>query len=128
MKTWHTIQAFFAMRCPRCRRGPIYESAFVLHKSCPVCSLVYEREPGYFVGALYVGYTFGILILGTITLAGSWIFPEVDLGWIVLGAVVVFVPFVPATTRYARVLWMYVDRTIWPQSGDSDPSPPAPIP
>jgi uncharacterized protein (DUF983 family) len=116
------------MRCPRCQRGPIYESAFVLHRSCPVCGLVYEREPGYFVGALYVGYTFGILILGALTLIGSFILPEVDLGWIVLGAVVVFVPFVPAATRYARVLWMYVDRTIWPQSGESGPSAPPPIP
>lgn len=121
MRIWHTIRSFFGMRCPRCRRGLIYESAFVLHKSCPVCGLVYEREPGYFVGSLYVGYTFGILILGAFTLVGYLIFPEVDLGWIVLGAVFVFLPFVPATTRYARVLWMYVDRAIWPQPGDASP-------
>ena len=114
MNLMATVRAFFAMRCPRCRRGAIYESAFVLHPRCPECGLVYEREPGYFVGSLYIGYTFGIAILGSLTLLGYLIFPETNLGFIVLGAVVVFLPIVPMTTRYARVLWMYVDRTIWP--------------
>jgi uncharacterized protein (DUF983 family) len=114
MKSLETLTAFLAMRCPRCRRGPIYASAFELHKRCPNCDLVYEREPGYFIGSLYIGYTFGVVVLGTLTLIGHLIFPSVDLGWIVLGAVVVFLPFVPATTRYARVLWMYVDSAIWP--------------
>jgi uncharacterized protein (DUF983 family) len=127
MSIWSTFRSFFAMRCPRCHRGPIYQSAFELHKTCPSCGLVYEREPGYFVGSLYVGYTFGIVILGTLTLIGSFIFPNTDLFWIVLVAIAIFVPFVPATTRYARVLWMYVDRAIWPtQPGETDSPPPNP--
>ena len=120
MKALETIRAFFAMRCPRCLRGAIYESAFVLHVRCPVCDLVYEREPGYFVGSLYIGYAFGVAILGLLTLIGHWIFPDTNLGLIVLGAVVVFLPIVPMTTRYARVLWMYGDRAIWPTPPDNN--------
>ena len=109
-----TVKAFFAKRCPQCHVGPIYAAPFEMHKSCSNCNYVYEREPGYFVGALYVGYAFGVAILGSLTLIGSFIFPNLDLGWIVLMAIVIFLPFVPATTRYARVLWMYVDCKIWP--------------
>jgi uncharacterized protein (DUF983 family) len=111
-----TLRAFFAMRCPRCHRGPIYQSAFEMHKSCPECGAIFERERGYFIGSLYIDYTFGIVILGTLTLIGHLIFPQTDLFWIVLVAILIFVPFVPMTTRYARVLWMYVDRSIWPTS------------
>ena len=40
--------------------------------------------------------------------------PDVDLGWMVLLVSVVFVPFVPAVTRYARILWIHFDRWAWP--------------
>lgn len=45
--------------CPRRRRGPIYRSslwrAFLnMHEQCPHCALKFEREQGYFVGAMYI--------------------------------------------------------------------------
>ena len=27
-----------------------------MHETCPVCDHRFEREPGYFVGAMYVSY------------------------------------------------------------------------
>jgi uncharacterized protein (DUF983 family) len=114
MRFLDTLRAFFGKRCPDCRVGPIYAAPFELHKACPNCGAVYEREPGYFVGALYVGYAFGVAFLLTVTLTLSFVFPDVDMMWLALVAIVVFLPFVPEATRYARVLWMYVDRWIWP--------------
>lgn len=118
MSLRHTTTAFLSMRCPRCRKGPIYAASNEMHVRCPECGHTYEREPGYFVGSLYISYAMAIAVLGTFTLIGHLLFPEVDLGWIVLGAIVAFLPLVPTATRYARVLWMYIDRSIWPVAGD----------
>src|SRR5262245_26392168 len=115
-----TLRSFFAMQCPRCHRGPIYKSAFEMHHSCPECGAIFERERGYFIGSLYVSYTLAMVILGTLTLIGHLIFPETDLFWIILAAIVIFVPIVPMTTRYSRVLWMYVDRSIWPTNSTGE--------
>lgn len=120
MVSLSTLRCFFAMRCPACRRGAIYRSTFVMNERCPECGVVFEREPGYFIGSLYVSYAFAIVILGLAMLAGHLIVPTADLFWIALVVIVLFIPVVPQTTRYARVLWMYVDRAIWPAAPRGD--------
>lgn len=33
-----------------------------MHTDCPVCKLHYEREPGFFQGAMYVSYALGVAL------------------------------------------------------------------
>src|SRR6185369_9788049 len=59
-----TITAWEGIRrqvCPRCRRGPmfrlpVWRGPISMHERCGVCGLRFEREPGYFVGAMYMSY------------------------------------------------------------------------
>ena len=76
--------------------------------------LVFEREEGYFLGAMYISYALSCLFLGLGMLAAYLIWPELDLGWAVLIAAVAYLPFVPAVFRSSRVLWIYLDRWLWP--------------
>jgi hypothetical protein len=85
-----------------------------MHPACPVCDLVFEREEGYFLGAMYISYALSCLFLGLGMLAAHLIWPEMDLGWAVLIAAVAYLPFVPAVFRSSRVLWIYLDRWLWP--------------
>src|SRR5438093_7342840 len=60
-----TLQAILRYRCPRCREGAIYLDSFsrgwlAMHQRCPVCNLKFEREQGYFIGAMYVSYGLAI--------------------------------------------------------------------
>ncbi len=108
------LSAIWQQLCPRCRRGPIYRTSLWrgfldMHERCPNCGLKFEREQGYFIGAMYISYLISIppglvivLLLWRIT---GWPFNNV-----MLGAFFVYLPLVPLVTRYARVLWMYVDR------------------
>ncbi len=92
-----------------------------MHTRCPVCNLLYDREPGYFMGALYISYgiSSAVLLLGL--LCGHLLFLDFDLGWLVLILGALYLPFVPLVTRYSRVLWIYFDRWAWPaRPGDSD--------
>ena len=34
-----------------------------MHERCLVCDLKFDREPGYFLGAMYVSYGLGIVIV-----------------------------------------------------------------
>jgi len=86
-----------------------------MNKACPHCGLVFEREPGYFLGAMYVSYGISIVVLGLLMLVGHLLFPDVDLGAMVLIAAAVYLPFVPMAFRYSRVVWMHFDRWAWPE-------------
>ena len=58
------------LRCPRCGHGRLYDGWLSMQERCPACGLVYEREQGYFVGAMYVNYalTAGLGLGGVILL------------------------------------------------------------
>ncbi len=83
-----------------------------MHEACPACGQIFEREPGYFVGAMYVSYALAIplyLALAGILrlLLGGWS----DLAILAL-ALPLFIPFAPLLFRYSRVIWMHLDRAI----------------
>src|SRR5580704_71742 len=106
-------------RCPRCRSGAIFRYSIFrgfprMHERCPVCDLKFEREPGYFLGAMYVSYGLALVIIALIA-ALLW---SVTNWWITkdtIWAVVLFLPLAPTITLLARVLWIYLDQTIDPE-------------
>ena len=105
--------------CPRCRvgrifRGPVYRGPLVMWDSCPVCGLQFEREQGYFLGAMYVSYGLSIppvlLLILLIWKLSGW-----PLDWSIGAAFVVYLPCAPVVARFARVVWMYVDQGFDPR-------------
>ena len=50
------------LKCPRCGQGRLFRSFFSMHTHCANCRLKYEREQGYFVGAIYVNYGVTVMI------------------------------------------------------------------
>jgi uncharacterized protein (DUF983 family) len=116
-KLWALLQK----RCPRCCQGTIYAAGMRMNPRCPVCDLLFDREPGYFLGSLYISYGMSSFLLMLGLLIGYMLFPDFDLGWMVLILGVLYLPFVPLMTQYARVLWIWFDRWAWPSApGRSD--------
>jgi uncharacterized protein (DUF983 family) len=115
---WATVKDMLGQRCPRCRVGKIFRRSIwrglpKMHGRCPVCDLRFEREPGYFLGAMYISYGLGLVAVAVIAamlwaVTGWWI--TKDTIW----AVVLFLPLAPALTLFARVLWIYLDQTVDP--------------
>ena len=79
-----------------------------MQEGCAVCGLHYEREPGYFVGAIYVNYA----VTAALAL-GSVLVVDVVLGLTLaqeLALSVVLAVFVPlGFFRHARSLWIAAD-------------------
>ena len=53
------------LRCPACGEGALFQSLFKMHDRCPNCGMVFMREQGYFIGAIYVNVivTEGLIFL-----------------------------------------------------------------
>jgi uncharacterized protein (DUF983 family) len=56
------LSAGLRLRCPRCHVGPLYRRPFSMHNYCLHCGLKFEREQGYFVGAIYINYAATVAI------------------------------------------------------------------
>jgi len=80
-----------------------------MHRECPVCGLKFEREPGYFLGAMYFSYMLSIPPVLVLMLL-FWRFTAWRIEAVVIAAFVAYLPLVPLVTRFARVVWIYVDR------------------
>ena len=58
------------MRCPRCRKGPMFvnnnpwnlKKTFRMHKECPECGQPFELEVGFWYGTAYVSYAMTVLM------------------------------------------------------------------
>jgi uncharacterized protein (DUF983 family) len=109
-----TAWSVLHLRCPRCHHGHVYKGVFATNIKCPVCDMRFEREPGYFIGAMYISYALASVVLGGLLAALYAIFPAWhDITIFALGCVA-FLPFVPIIYRYSRVVWMTMDRAFDP--------------
>ena len=52
------------LRCPRCGIGPLFRGAFRMHEACPHCGFSYEREPGFYLGSIYLNYGATVILTG----------------------------------------------------------------
>lgn len=79
-----------------------------MYERCLDCDLKFEREPGYFLGAMYISYGIGVSMIALIALVlwetTSWEIVKI-IGW----ASILFLPLVWPITLFSRVLWLYLD-------------------
>ena len=97
-------------RCPRCGSGHLFRHYFTMVPDCPRCGLHFEREPGYWTGALAINITviFAIFAVAFVVILAFTV-PDVPVGptLAVLVPVMVLGPilFYP----FSKTLWMTVD-------------------
>lgn len=66
-KKSNILRNVFLEKCPNCGNGDVFQKKSGLFtipqtlKKCNNCSFQYEKEPGFFIGAMYVSYGLGIL-------------------------------------------------------------------
>lgn len=107
------LAAILRLRCPRCRQGRVYAGHFAMHETCGECGYKFQREPGYFLGAMYVSYALAAFFISLCTVL-AWLVTALELQWCALIGIGLFLPLVPAVFRYSRVIWMNIDRWIDP--------------
>ncbi|MEP6684014.1 MAG: DUF983 domain-containing protein [Parafilimonas sp.] len=107
-------------RCPRCRRGEIFETknAYALkgnrymkmHAHCPLCGQVTDLEVGFYYGTGYVSY-FLTIFLSAVSFVLWWILIGISVDddrvfwWLGINTVVL-VFLQPPLMRFSRTLWL----------------------
>lgn len=100
-------------KCAKCHQGDIfiYKNAYNLkkfdkmHESCSHCGMKYEKEPGFFYGAMYVSYALmSALFISSFVIDNLWIHSQTwqYMTFIVLAMIL----SVPLTYRLARLIWI----------------------
>jgi len=85
-----------------------------MHERCPVCALKFEREPGYFLGAMYISY--GVALITIVGLGVAlWLGMHWSLQKSTLWGILLFLPLAPPITLFSRVLWIYLDQAMDPE-------------
>jgi len=93
------------LRCPRCGEGELFHGWFTMPARCTFCGIAFEREQGYFVGAIYVNYgvTVVIAVAGYLVL---WSRTTISTA----AQLALWIPFVIVFPlwffRYSRALWL----------------------
>ena len=84
-----------------------------MNEPCPRCGLRFEREPGYWTGAMVASYALGVPVL-LLIVAALWLLTGWDIVAVLIVGDVLFLGAAPFIWRYSRVLWLYVDWVIDP--------------
>lgn len=116
--TWDVmLKRGLRKRCPRCGAKHLYDTWFRMKQRCPGCGFLFEREPGFFVGAYLINFalTEGLLfvmIMGFVFVlaqnSDASIVPPLAGGAVL--AVIGPVIFYP----YARTIWSAIDLAMTP--------------
>ncbi len=96
------------LRCPRCGEGSIFQGLFRMHDHCEQCHFNFQREPGYYLGAIYMNYGMTSLISTVSYLIGRFYF-QVPALQLVIPLALFCIGFPLIMFRYSRALWLALD-------------------
>lgn len=108
------------LRCPFCGRGQLFRGFFAMHKRCPACDNIFEREPGFFLGSIYFNYGLTALVvaIGYPALLFGYGLPESPL---LMGAGLFTLLCPILFFRHARSLWLAFDQFADPREQYESP-------
>lgn len=123
------IQRALQLVCPRCGEERMFRGLFHMLPQCSHCGLKYEREPGYFLGSIYINYGLTAVLSAIIYIVGRFrlhisntLLLSVLVGFCIVFPILIF--------RYARAWWLAMDLSF--DYSDLDPespnNPPPPSP
>lgn len=114
MQTKSYTAALLNGKCPRCRKGAMFTYPVskiaqfnVMNEKCPHCGVRLEPEPGFYQGAMYVGYGITLACLLAISII-LYLLVEPTSEWTYIATIIVFmICIAPLNYRYSRILYLH---------------------
>lgn len=101
-------------KCPNCGKGNVYQKKKrflelpVMKDDCEVCHYHFDREPGYFLGAMYISYGLAVF-QGIITFLLLYtLFPNISTIWIPLIILSVITAFSMKNYKLSRIIYIHI--------------------
>ncbi|HEV7235059.1 MAG TPA: DUF983 domain-containing protein [Ktedonobacteraceae bacterium] len=99
------------LRCPNCGKGKLFRRGFKMYERCPVCGWRYEREEGYWTGAIAINLVITELLIALVAVPLAIYLAMAQQPITLLIAIGLPLPFILPFIffRHAKSLWMSVD-------------------
>ena len=109
------IRALF-LRCPNCGKGKLYRRGYTMYERCSVCGWRFEREPGYWTGAIALNLVVTELLIAIVIVPLAIWLPLTQQPITLLIAIGLPLPFILPFLffRHAKSFWMSIDFRIHP--------------
>ncbi|MFK7798434.1 MAG: DUF983 domain-containing protein [Aureispira sp.] len=111
-------------KCPRCHEGDLYKTSlssmqgiYNMHEECPHCQQRFEMEPGFYWGAMYIGYglSSGYMLTAMVICLFAFGFTvNQSFAAAIAGGVII----VPLIARLARAIWINIYVKYKPQAAN----------
>jgi uncharacterized protein (DUF983 family) len=105
--------ALLSGKCPACHEGNVFKypvsriSHFAeMNHECPVCHSSFEREPGFYYGAMFITYAFNAAIVIAVGLVMFYFLTLSELTSLIVIALL-SVLMTPFSFRFSRIIWLY---------------------
>jgi len=103
-------------KCPRCHDGDLFPPNTLyspkrfseMYESCPCCGLAYEKEPGFYYGAMYVSFGISTGIFLLVFFALNFFVEEFTLTMIITMILVIVIGLLPINFRVSRAIWINI--------------------
>jgi uncharacterized protein (DUF983 family) len=101
-------------KCPNCGNGDVYQKKTkflqlpVMKDNCENCQYHFDREPGYFIGAMYISY--GLAVFQAIlTFLALYVFlPNIPTILVVLAILFVLSVFSIKNYKLSRIIYIHI--------------------
>lgn len=109
------ISSILRGECPSCKKSKIFSSKGnlllfripTMYERCNKCNFKFEREPGFFFGAMFVSYALTAAEFITFSIISYFIL-GMSLTTTFFGVVVLAILLSTINFRLSRIIWMYI--------------------
>lgn len=109
------VEGIITCKCPNCKDGNIFETKGniflfrmpLMNDRCKICGFKFEKETGFFFGAMFVSYAIAVAEM-IASLIAFWLF--LDLSPLNVFFIIAFIAVVCSSFnfRMSRTIWIYI--------------------
>lgn len=108
-------------RCAVCGSGGLFERWFRMLSHCPRCGVKFEREAGFFVGALFVNFALTeVVMFGWLAGVLLATIPHPPVWWLIGGSVAICVVLPVLLYPNSKTLWFAIHVAMQPLDPDEE--------
>jgi uncharacterized protein (DUF983 family) len=108
------IYSILNQKCPKCHEGELFvernpyhlKKIFDMPERCEKCNQLYQLEPSFFYGAMYVNYAFTVAIAVAVFVAMTVLGSDWELHHYLIGIIIAIFLLAPLTFRMGRTVWI----------------------
>ena len=111
------LWALLRFRCPHCLEGAVFAGVWQTRQRCPNCGIRFEREDGYFMMSVFIGYVIAtalavpIIVILYLQDASVWAHVGISTALLAILSPLIF--------RYSRMIWLHLDELLDPRREDA---------